>query len=58
MIFIPRRLFHVNFLFQNTMEKRVLNIKLTEAPTSRHNNRQYKANGGSFNNRTKSVLII
>jgi hypothetical protein len=57
-IFIPMRLFHVYFVFQQAMKKHILEIELSKTPARGNSNRQNKANSSCFYNWTKSVLVI
>jgi len=40
------------------MKEGLLNIKLVKEPSLGYCNKQYKTNGGRFDNRTKSVFIV
>jgi hypothetical protein len=51
-------LLHINHLFENVMEKRVLDISLLQTPASRHMKYQSKPDGSFLNNMTECVFIM
>jgi hypothetical protein len=57
-VYISRWLLHAYVFLHNTIDKRVLHLKLSKALSSGYNNRQYNSNRYHFNHRTKVVLII
>jgi hypothetical protein len=53
-----RRLAHINFFLQVTMEQSVLNIQLMQRPTSRNCQRKEEPNSGMLDNGSKGILIV
>src|SRR5664279_290874 len=53
-----RGLLHIDSLIEKTMEKRIADVYLTEAPTARNCKGQNQTHSDRLHNRTEGVVII